>query len=38
MIHLLVGNTGAGKSTYANKLKLNIRIKPKIFFIFSSDG
>ena len=22
MIHLLVGNTGAGKSTYANKLKL----------------
>jgi len=24
MIHLLVGNTGAGKSTYANKLKLNI--------------
>ncbi|MEE9407234.1 MAG: ATP-binding protein [Polaribacter sp.] len=23
MIHLLVGNTGAGKSTYANKLKLN---------------
>ena len=24
MIHLLVGNTGAGKSTYANKLKLDI--------------
>ena len=24
MMHLLVGNTGAGKSTYANKLKLDI--------------
>ncbi|APG64309.1 Zeta toxin [Tenacibaculum todarodis] len=24
MIHLLVGNTGAGKSTYANRLKLEI--------------
>ena len=24
MIHLLVGNTGAGKSTYANKLKIEV--------------
>lgn len=32
MIHLLVGNTGAGKSTYANTLKLNLK-----GFIFTLD-
>ncbi|QOD61605.1 ATP-binding protein [Polaribacter haliotis] len=32
MIHLLVGNTGAGKSTYANKLKLEVN-----GFVFTLD-
>ncbi|QNM86631.1 ATP-binding protein [Polaribacter pectinis] len=32
MIHLLVGNTGAGKSTYANKLKVEVN-----GFVFALD-
>lgn len=33
MIHLIVGNTGAGKTTYANKLKA--RLKGVVFSIES---